>query len=136
MIKTKFLSFKKVKYKTRLALAQEAHAPLKEPPNNRRLISKEVNIKTDSAAIAFFFFLLLLSFSSLFLYSLSLFFSGGIFGLIFPSAFGLFQSVKSRTFHTMYLAAGSFVFAWDAAEPHSLKLLKSSTKEQPCKRIT
>ena len=134
MIKTKFLSVKKDKYKTRLALAQEAHAPVKEPSNNRRLISKEVNIKTESAGIAFSS-LLLLPFSSLFLSSLSLFFSGGVFGLIFPSAFGLFHSVKSRTFHTMYLAAGSFVFAWDAAEPHSLKLLKSSTKEQPCKRI-
>ena len=42
---------------------------------------------------------------------------------------------RSRNFHAMYLAAGSFVFAWDAAEPQSLKLLKSSTKEQPCKRI-
>ena len=30
----------------------------------------------------------------------------------------------------MYLAAGSFMFAWDAAKLHSLKLLKSSTKEQ------
>ena len=42
------------------------------------------------------------------------------------------RAFRSRTFHAMYLAAGSFVFAWDAAEPHSLKLLKSSpTKEQP-----
>ena len=42
------------------------------------------------------------------------------------------MAFRSRTFHAMYLAAGSFVFAWDAAEPHSLKLLKSSlTKEQP-----
>ena len=40
-----------------------------------------------------------------------------------------------RNFHGMYLAAGSFVFARDAAEPHSLKLLQSSTKEQPYKRI-
>ena len=32
----------------------------------------------------------------------------------------------------MYLVAESFVIALDAAEPHSLKLLKSSlTKEQP-----
>ena len=36
----------------------------------------------------------------------------------------------------MYLAGGSFVFACDAAGPHiDLILLKSSTTEQPCKRI-
>ena len=45
------------------------------------------------------------------------------------------MAFRSRNFHALYLAAESFVFAWDAAEPHSLKLLKSSTKEQPCKRI-
>ena len=31
------LSFKQNKYETRLAFAQEAHALLKEPQNNRRL---------------------------------------------------------------------------------------------------
>ena len=41
------------------------------------------------------FFLLLLSFSSLFLFSLSSFFSSRIFGLILPSAFGLFRSQKT-----------------------------------------
>ena len=46
-----------------------------------------------------------------------------------------FMAFRSRNFHAMYLGAGSFVFAGDAAEPHSLKLLKSSTKEQPCKII-
>ena len=45
------------------------------------------------------------------------------------------MAFRSRTFHAMYLAAGSFVFALDAAELHSLKLLKPSTKGQPCKRI-
>ena len=28
------------------------------------------------------------------------------------------RAFRSRTFHAMYLAAGSFVSAWDAAEPH------------------
>ena len=32
-----FLFFKRDKYQTRLAFAQEAHVPLKEPQNNRRL---------------------------------------------------------------------------------------------------
>ena len=42
------------------------------------------------------------------------------------------MAFRSRSFHAMYLAAESSVFAWDAAEPHGLKLLKSSlTKEQP-----
>ena len=42
------------------------------------------------------------------------------------------MAFRSRNFHALYLAAESFVFARDAAEPHSLKLLKSSlTKEQP-----
>ena len=45
------------------------------------------------------------------------------------------MAFRSRNFHAMYLAARSFVFAGDAAAPHSLKLLKSSTKEQLCKRI-
>ena len=45
------------------------------------------------------------------------------------------MAFRSRNFQAMYLAAGSFVFPCDVAEPHSLKLLKSSTKEQPCKRI-
>ena len=45
------------------------------------------------------------------------------------------MAFRSQNFHAMYLVTGSFVFARDAAEPHSLKLLKSSTKEQPCKRI-
>ena len=45
------------------------------------------------------------------------------------------MAFKSRNFHAIYLAAGGFVFAEDAAEPHSLKSLKSSTKEQPSKRI-
>ena len=36
---------------------------------------------------------------------------------------------------SMYLAAGSFVFAWEAAASHSLKLLKYLTKKQPRKRI-
>ena len=55
------------------------------------------NIKTKSAAVVFFF-LLFLSFSSLFLFSLSLFFSRRIFGLILPSAFGLFLSQKTAIF--------------------------------------
>ena len=64
----------------------------------------QVNIKTRSAAIVFlfcfvlFFLLLLLSFSSLTLFSLSLFFSRRIFGLILPSAFGLFSQSKDRNF--------------------------------------
>ena len=42
------------------------------------------------------------------------------------------MAFRSRNFHALYLAAESFVFARDAAEPQSLKLLKSSlTKEQP-----
>ena len=45
------------------------------------------------------------------------------------------MAFRSRNFHAIYLAVGSFVFAEDAAEPHSLKLLKSSTKEQRSKRI-
>ena len=45
------------------------------------------------------------------------------------------MAFRSLNFHAIYLAAGSFVFAEDAAEPHSLKLLKSSTKEQRSKRI-
>ena len=45
-----------------------------------------------------FFFLLFLSFSSLTLFSLSLFFSRRIFGLILPSAFGLFSQSKDRNF--------------------------------------
>ena len=57
----------------------------------------EVNIKTSSAAIAYFF-LLLLSISSLTLFSLSMFFSRTIFGLILPSAFGLQFSVKRLQF--------------------------------------
>ena len=32
-----FLFFKKDEYQTRLEFAQDAHAPLKEPQNNRRL---------------------------------------------------------------------------------------------------
>ena len=64
----------------------------------------QVNIKTRSAAIVFlfcfvlFFLLLLVSFSSLTLFSLSLFFSRRIFGLILPSAFGLFSQSKDRNF--------------------------------------
>ena len=54
------------------------------------------NIKTKDAAVAFF--LLFLSFSSLCLFSLSLFFSRRIFGLILPSAFGLFLSQKTAIF--------------------------------------
>ena len=46
-----------------------------------------------------------------------------------------FDGFRGRNFHAMYLAAGSFVFAEHAAEQHSLKLLKSSNKVQPCKRI-
>ena len=58
-------------------------------------ISKEVNIKTRSAAIAFFFLFFSYFLSpSLFLLSLSSFFSRKIFGLILPSAFGLFRSVR------------------------------------------
>ena len=41
------------------------------------------------------------------------------------------MAFRSRNFHAMYLAAGSCVFAGDTAEPHSPKLLRSSTKEQP-----
>ena len=45
-----------------------------------------------------FFFLLLVSFYSLFLFFLYLFFSRRIFGLIFPSAFGRFLSEKTAIF--------------------------------------
>ena len=45
------------------------------------------------------------------------------------------MAFRSQNFHTMYLAVESFVFARDAAKLHSLKLLKSSTKEQPWKGI-
>ena len=45
------------------------------------------------------------------------------------------MAFRSQNFHTMYLAAGSFVLTQDEAEPHRLKLLKSPTKEQPWKRI-
>ena len=61
----------------------------------------QVNIKTRSAAIVFLFcfvlvfLLLLLSFSSLTLFSLSLFFSRRIFGLILPL---VFFSVKRLQF--------------------------------------
>ena len=61
-----------------------------------KTISKEVKIKTKSAAIAIFF--LLLPFSSLFLFSLSLLFSRRIFGFILPSAFGFFLSQKTAIF--------------------------------------
>ena len=59
---------------------------------------------------------------------------------IFPCS-GMFRDVPECSVFlvlstaVMYSAAGSFVFAWDAAESHSMKLLKSSTKERPCKRI-
>ena len=53
---------------------------------------------TSSTAIPFFFWLLLLSFSSRTLFSLSLFFSRRIFGLILFSAFGLFLSQKTTIF--------------------------------------
>ena len=39
------------------------------------------------------------------------------------------MAFRSQNFHVMYLAAESFVFAWDGAEPLSLRLLKSSTKK-------
>ena len=45
-----------------------------------------------------YIFLLFLSFSSLTLFSLSLFFSRRIFGLILPSAFGLFSQSKDYNF--------------------------------------
>ena len=45
------------------------------------------------------------------------------------------MAFRSQNCHAMYLVTGSFVFARDAPELHSLKLLKSSTKEQPLKRI-
>ena len=45
------------------------------------------------------------------------------------------MAVRSWNFHAMYLAAGIFMFTGDAAEPHSLRSFKSSTKEQTCKRI-
>ena len=48
-----------------------------------------------------FFFLLFLSFSSLTLFSLSLFFSRRIFGLILPSAFGLFSQSKDCNFRSV-----------------------------------
>ena len=41
------------------------------------------------------------------------------------------MAFRNRNFDAMYLVAGSFVFSGDATEPHGLKLLKSSTKEQP-----
>ena len=34
------------------------------------------------------------------------------------------MAFRSRTFHAMYLEAGSVMFAGDAADPHSLKLFK------------
>ena len=52
--------------------------------------------KTSSAVIAFFSSLPFSS--SLTLFSLSLFFSRRIFGLILPSAFGLFSQSKDRNF--------------------------------------
>ena len=54
---------------------------------------------------------------------------------VYNSIYLFFHSQNQRAKAAMYLAAGSFVFAWDAAEPHSLNLLKPSTKEQPCKRM-
>ena len=63
---------------------------------NRALKQKQKQ-KTSSAVIAFFI-LLFLSFSSLTLFSLFLFFSGRIFQLILPSAFGLISQSKEYNF--------------------------------------
>ena len=63
-------------------------------------LSNRSKKKTSSAVIAFFF-LLFLSFSSLTLFSLSLFFSTRIFGLTLPSALGLFSQSKDYDFFSV-----------------------------------
>ena len=73
-----------------------------------------------------FFFLLFLSFSSLTLFSLSLFFSGRIFGLILPSAFGLFSYSKDCNFRTVRSKKSSKIMLCRLLRYTSLTFLKLS----------
>ena len=75
-------------------------------------VTKKKKKNTSSTAIPFFFWLLLLSFSSRTLFSLSLFFSRRIFGLILPSAFGLFSQSKDCNFRSVRSQKSSKIMLW------------------------